>query len=602
MEKHPLQIKVPELQKSEEVDKAVEKKERLEDTKLPNDPNERIEAYMERLEKIFLNPDQEKRERNLEMLRSAIYDRYIIKSEQVPESYFELQKQVARERGVAIEEISQDIRNQMIETLIKDQKHSLDSWIEYLTSPDAMYPAWFKYFVIRNILKLSQFDKSLGKFKARTDTTVAPYPDIYREPLAKICDIYEKAIKDGKPQNDPEFSKSFPKLYAELITESLAAKIESNEEIRGEWVKYEQNNTEDAQKLFESLDGKGTGWCTAGHSTAKIQIQSGDFYVYYSYDTNNEPAQPRIAIRMDGTDKIGEVRGILEHQAMEPAITPVLEEKLKEFGGEADRYKKKVEDMSKVTEIERKTKTNQPLTKEDLVFLYEIEESIEGFGYEKDPRIAELQAVGRDMEKDMAIIFECTPEQIAHTPNDIAENTKVYVGKLFPGVFSKNIENIFTSFPEGKIQKYETKIGGQTKDELVREMKAKNIKISDYAKSLLDNPDFKTQANTEDLKLVRLTVEDLGFSNDATTEQIYKRAKEFGLDLCPAEVGPHLRLSYSGSDWILIAMKQITDRDGYPSIFNLYRYDADLWLYDHSARPVFRWYSSHPFVFCSRKS
>jgi hypothetical protein len=77
MEKHPLQIKIPELQKSEEVNKAVEKKERLEDVKLPNDPNERIGAYMERLEKVFLNPDQERRGRNIEMLRPAIYDNYI---------------------------------------------------------------------------------------------------------------------------------------------------------------------------------------------------------------------------------------------------------------------------------------------------------------------------------------------------------------------------------------------------------------------------------------------------------------------------------------------------------------------------------------------
>jgi len=92
MEKHPLQIKIPELQKSPEVDKAVEKKERLEDMDLPNDPNERIEAYMERLQNIFLNPDEEKRERNIQILRPAIYDRYIIKPEQVPESYFELQK------------------------------------------------------------------------------------------------------------------------------------------------------------------------------------------------------------------------------------------------------------------------------------------------------------------------------------------------------------------------------------------------------------------------------------------------------------------------------------------------------------------------------
>ena len=601
MEKHPLQVKIPELQKSEEVDKAVIKKERLEDLELPNDPNKRIEAYMERLEKIFLNPDEEKRERNIQMLRPAIYDRYIIKPEQVPESYFELQKQVARERGVAVEEIPEDVRNQMIETLIKDQKHSLDQWINYLTSNDAMYPTWFKYFVIRNILKLSQFDKSLGKFKSRTDSTVAPYPDIYREPLAKICDIYEKTIKEGKPQNDPEFSKSFPKLYAELITESLAAKVESNEEIRGEWIKYEQDNMRDVQKLFQSLDGKGTGWCTAGHSTAEMQIRSGDFYVYYTYDANNEPAQPRIAIRMEGKDKIGEVRGILEHQAMEPTITPVLEEKLKEFGPEADQYKKKVEDMRRMTEIENKTKISQPLTREDLIFLYEIDQPIEGFGYDKDPRIEEIRKT-RNSKQDAPVMFNCDPNQIATNEREIAENTKAYIGPLFPHIFTKKIEHIYTSFPEGKIQKYETQIGGQTKDELEEEMKAKDIKISNYAQSLLDNSDFKTQPNVENLNLIRLTVKDLEFSNYATTEQIYQKAQELGLDLCPAEVGPHLQLSYSGSDWMLIAMKQITDRDGDPRVFNLHRPGGDLWLHGYDAHPQRMWYSSLPFVFCSRKS
>jgi len=426
MEKHPLQIKIPELQKSPEAEKAVKKKERLEDIELPNSPNERIDAYMDRLENVFLNPDEEKRERNIEMLKPAMYDRYIIKPEQVPESYFELQKQVARERGIAVEEISENIKRQMIEVVIKDQKHSLDAWIEYLTSPDAMYPTWFKYFVVRNVLKLSQFDKSLGKFKSRTETTVAPYPDIYREPLAKICDIYEEAIKSGKPQNDPEFTKSFPKLYAELITESLASKIESNEEIRGEWIKYEQGNSQDAQKLFESLDGKGTGWCTAGHSTAETQIQSGDFYVYYTFDKNNEPTQPRIAIRMDGQDKIGEVRGVLEHQALESQMTGILEEKLKEFGPEADQYKKKVEDMRRMTEIERKIKSNQELTREDLVFLYEIDSSIEGFGYDRDPRIEEILE-NRDTGVDYPIIFDCKIEEIVvGNPDLINENTKLY--------------------------------------------------------------------------------------------------------------------------------------------------------------------------------
>ncbi|MFH0804512.1 MAG: hypothetical protein V1896_02840 [Candidatus Zambryskibacteria bacterium] len=602
MEKHPLHLKIPELQKSEEVSKAVEKKERLEDTDIPNNPNERIEAYMDRLEKIFLNQDQRVRERNLEMVKDKIYDALIIKPEEVPESYFDLQKQIARERGQTVEEIPEEAREQMIETIVKDQKHSLDQWVEYLTSDDAAYPTWFKYFVFRNITKLSQFDKTLGKFKDRTATTTAPYPDIYRAPLAKILDIYEESVKNKKSEAEikEQFSKSFPKLYAGLISESLAHQIENQEEVRGEWVKYNQGNQKEADKLFDSMQTKGTGWCIEGQTTARNYINRGDFYVYYTYDANNEPTQPRIAIQMTSS-QIGQVRGILQHQEMEPVMAPVLEEKLKEFGSEADSYKKKTEDMKKMTEIENKTKTNQPLTKEELVFLYEINEKIEGFGYENDPRIQEIRDQ-RNSKEDAPVVLDCKPEEIATSESEITQNTKAYIGELFPGVFKTNIENIFTSFPEGKIQRYETQIGNKTKEELIRKLKEKNIYISDYAKDLLNSQDFKTSETQEDLNLVRLTVKDLGFPNGATTDEIYKRAEDFGLELCPAEVGPQLRLSYSETGWMFIAMKQISDRDGYPDVFHLRCVGDWLRMSTGDAAPSCRWNSHDPFLFCSRKS
>ncbi|MDP3901595.1 MAG: hypothetical protein Q8Q37_01295, partial [bacterium] len=264
MEKHPLHLKNPELQTSPEVQRAVEREEQKTGEKVPNDPAERIEAYMDRLENIFLNPDERKRDRNLEMFRDKIYDALIIKRENFPDSYFELQKRIARERGQAVEEIPDNVREQMMDVAIEDQRASLDAWMDYLTSDDAVYPAWFKYFVWRNVTKLSQFDKERGEFKKRTDSTVAPYPDIYREPLAQIADIYEKIKADNKNLKEPEireaFSKKFPNLYAELISKSLAASMENREEIRGEWVKYEQGRDGDAEKLFQSLEGKGTGW------------------------------------------------------------------------------------------------------------------------------------------------------------------------------------------------------------------------------------------------------------------------------------------------------------------------------------------------------
>lgn len=438
MEKHPLHLKTPELQKSGEVQDSVAKYERLNDEKLPNDPTDRIEVHMDRLENIFLNPDERVRQRNLEMLRPSIYDAYIIKPEEVPESYFELQQRVARERGQAVEEIPQNVREQMINVLIEDQKHSLDRWIDYLTSNDAVYPTWFKYFVFQNITKLSQFDKTLGKFKKRTADTTAPYPDVFREPLAQICDIYERVAKDNNllktdPQIQEEFSKSFPKLYAEKITESLAARLESGEEIKGEWVKYEQGNSEDAERLYKSLQGKGTGWCTAGDSTAKTQIESGDFYVFYSNGKDGVPAQPRLAIRMDGKHKIGEVRGINEHQNVEQIMLPVLKDKLKTFGSEADRYEKKSDDMKKLTEIDNKVKENPEaeLSKEDLRFLYEMDSRIDGFGYQKDPRIGEI-LTRRDIKQDISFVLDIKPEQVSLARSEaLSEGIVYHYGNLY---------------------------------------------------------------------------------------------------------------------------------------------------------------------------
>jgi len=605
MEKHPLHLKIPKLQTSPEVERAVERQERQTGENVPNDPVERIEAYMDRLENIFLNPDERIRERNIEMFQDKIYDTLIIKRDNFPESYFELQKHIARERGQAVEEIPVDVQEQMKDVAIEDQKVSLDAWIDYLTEEDVAYPTWFKFYVWNQIIKLSQFDKELGKFKSRTESTVARFPDINRAALAKILDIYEKVKIDNKNLKDPEirenFSKRFPTLYAEFMAGSMASQIENKEEIRGQWIKYEANNPADADKLWQSVEGKtsGAGWCIEGKATAHSYNKQGNFYVYYTYDKDGNPTQPRLAIQMTGS-QIGQIRGLLPHQDIEPIFQEVLDEKLKEFGTEADAYRKKSQDMRQLTELGQKQEKGERLTKDDLLFLYEVNSQIESFGYQKDPRIKELRS-HRNLREDMPILFDCLPEQIAYTSEEITEKTKAYIGALFPNIFQTSIEHIYTSFPEGKLQKYHIEIGGKTKDQYETELKSKNIVVGSYAQNLLDSPDFITSKTIEGTDLVRLTVGDLGFANGATTEEIYTKAETLGLELCPPEVGPALRLSYLGDDWMLIAMKQIRDRDGDPYVFYLIRYGGGLGLDTYDAGPTLRWGSGDRFVFRLRK-
>jgi hypothetical protein len=130
-------------------------------------------------------------------------------------------------------------------------------------------------------------------------------------------------------------------------------------------------------------------------------------------------------------------------------------------------------------------------------------------------------------------------------------------------------------------------------------LKDKNIYLDSWGKEIIDKTEFSQ--TPEVYNLVRFTVEQLGLKQGATTDEIYQRAQELALEQCPAEVGPHLRLQYTGREWFLIAMKQISDRDGYPEVFVLPSRYARLTLNGGSARPDDRWDADNVFVFRFRK-
>jgi len=305
-------------------------------------------------------------------------------------------------------------------------------------------------------------------------------------------------------------------------------------------------------------------------------------------------------------DSIGEVRGVTDNeQNLEGNMVDIANTKMSELPG-AERYRKISADMKRLTAVDKKTKVGEELTKDDLLFLYEINSSIEGFGYKKDPRIKALQDK-RNPQEDAPIVFECKPEEIANSKENIKKTTKGYIGNLEPGVFEalpEGIENIYTAFPEGKIRKENIKIGGKTSRELIDELQGQKINVSPYAEAMLKSEKFTVSKKSENLTLVRLKVKDLGFRKEPTIDQIYERAKSLGLDLCPAEVGPHLRLQYQDQplgEWFYIAMKQISDRGGSPSVFRLERRGDGLWLRGPWPHPGSRWDLYGEFVFCLRK-
>ncbi|HBW47310.1 TPA: hypothetical protein DEF17_05200 [bacterium] len=602
-----------DLHNAPEVEHASSRTEKQTGEKVSQDPRERIQNYLDRFTEIVECKEPAKRERGIEALKKVMHDQFVIKPEEIPEGCFEAQQRLAREQGHGDIEISEEMREQLTEVIITDQKGSLDQWIDYLSSEDATYPDWLKYFAFRSVLGLGEYDKEKKQFSKRSKGTVKPFPDINREALAYVLDAVEKKTKKENvniqtqtEEEKEEFEKllqgeNFAKLYAFAIDKVTPASESALTNTKGEWVKYRQGR--DHTPLVNSLQGHGTGWCTAGESTAQAQLANGDFYVYYSLDENGKPNIPRAAIRMQN-DSIAEVRGIAHEQNLDPYIGEVVGQKMKGFP-DGQAYEKKSADMKLLTEIENKINKKQELTKEDLTFLYEIDSNIEGFGYERDPRIEEIRST-RIAEEDAPIFLECSPTEIAWGQEEISESTKAYIGPLFPDIFTKfsYLESIYTSFPEGKISRQELEIGGKNVEQLEREMREKGINISDYAEDMLKSQDFTTTQNPEEIDLVHLKVGDLGLPGIPTTDQIYARAEELGLELCPAEVGPLLRLKDSEQplgEWYRVAMKQIADRRGYPNVFNLERDGGGLWLRYCWADPGDRWGSGNQFVFRSRK-
>jgi len=583
--------------------------------RVTQNPLDRIQNYLNRFHEIIDQEDSKRGEHGLDLIKGRFHSRYVIKPDEIPEAYFDNQRRLAREQGHGDIEIDPQAKLQLTEVIIADQTSSLDKWIDYLASPDAPYSDGLKYFTLRGVVNMAEYDKERKMYPQRSRGTTKPFPDLNREALAYVLDATEKKYKGQRvdlsaldAKDAAEFDnllkgENFARLYAWAIEKVTPASEEELSATRGEWIRYNQDA--DHMPLVQSLQGHGTGWCTAAESTAQSQLRGGDFYVYYSFDKDGKPTTPRAAIRMEGS-RIAEVRGIAPEQNLDSGAVAVVEEKLKEFP-DGPSYQKRVADMRRLTAIENQIREGQNPTGAELVFLYEVDAPIEGFGFNKDPRIGELRSQRNPVE-DMTLIFDCSRDQIASNVGQIKTNTKAYVGPLEKGIFDKlpkGLEHVYTSFPEGRIKRQAVEIGGKSKDQLKAELKQAGVNITSYADDMLESPDFVTLKSPQTLDTVRLRVQDLGLKGSPTTDQVYARAKELGLELCPAELGPHKRLKDTNQpmgDWEYIAMKQITDRDGHPNVFGLHRSEDGLWLSSDWARPDDTWDPDSRFVFSLRKS
>lgn len=157
-------------------------------------------------------------------------------------------------------------------------------------------------------------------------------------------------------------------------------------------------------------------------------------------------------------------------------------------------------------------------------------------------------------------------------------------------------------------------IGGISKSQLIEKLRLHSIFVNELGEILLEHESFTTIEQVHHLVTVELTVRDLGFSEGATLDQIFYTANQLGLQLCPLELGPHLRLSYLeqpegflgkpsrpqqapyGS--ITIASEIKSAEEEFPKGFYLRKINGELWLRGYVADFEHVWQPDDRFIFC----
>ncbi|MDP3997721.1 MAG: hypothetical protein Q8P73_04450 [bacterium] len=147
--------------------------------------------------------------------------------------------------------------------------------------------------------------------------------------------------------------------------------------------------------------------------------------------------------------------------------------------------------------------------------------------------------------------------------------------------------------------------GLKTADDFRQAIKDNDLRLGDWASDILGKEAFTVAIEEQEVDLVVMSVKELGFKGNARFDQICARAKELGLELCPAEVGPQLRLQYLDqpkNEWLIIAMEAIRDSDGHLGVFDVEHVDDGRWLRAGGGDPVSVWYPDDRFVFVSCKA
>jgi hypothetical protein len=137
----------------------------------------------------------------------------------------------------------------------------------------------------------------------------------------------------------------------------------------------------------------------------------------------------------------------------------------------------------------------------------------------------------------------------------------------------------------------------KTADDFRAALQAAGCYIADGAHDVLDSAVFHAADQETEIDLVVTSVAGLGFKWPATHEEIC--ARELSFELCPAEVGPQLRLQYLAqpfTHWLPIAMEPVMNSSGRFVILSVDRSFGGHYLGTRYISPHSNWFYNGRFV------
>lgn len=225
---------------------------------------------------------------------------------------------------------------------------------------------------------------------------------------------------------------------------------------------------------------------------------------------------------------------------------------------------------------------------------------------EGQKRVRQTVTRQRPPQVDMQSVFGCRENQIAHSVDQINEDTKAYVGSLKPGIFTalpEQVTHFYTEYPGVPIRRWTLPIEGVKPEDLKPRLRSGRFHSTGWAEDLIDNPKYIT-GEPRSVNLVELSVKDLGITGRRTTDRVFNQ-EALGLYKNPSDVGPHQRLIDTeqplGSVYYIV-MDPMPGRYGGPRVFGLGLDGSGLWLRAAWTSPDDVWDPEDRLVFSLKAS